>query len=188
MNHNIGNYKQYENFIDKYGFNYSKKKELDISALNNSVLDTSFYNFYKDFSAVEYLVHIVESNIIPGSGIIIPPYFEMMRDLFSKYNLFLTDKHDGNLILGGPLTASPILERMKALLGNDYTGFPPLSSGMQYSSIRSVYINLSEDALLELNNIYPLYRYIITEKENNLKFKLLDQNNFWKLYEISNND
>ena len=28
MNHNIGNYKQYENFIDKYGFNYNKKEKI----------------------------------------------------------------------------------------------------------------------------------------------------------------
>ena len=78
INYNVGNYNQYENFIDKFGFNYSKKKKIDISSINNASIDTSFYNFYDNFSAVEYLVQIVDSNIVPGSSIIVPPYFEMM--------------------------------------------------------------------------------------------------------------
>lgn len=132
----------------------------------------------------EDLIKFIESNISVGTGLIIPPYYVDLRDVFFHYPIFYQEKHDGNLMLGSKEIMYIFNKRMKYLLDIDNLDLPGIDSRLQTTILRRQYLKVDEGRLEKLKENYPLYTLFITEKEHKLLLPVIYEDDYFKIYEL----
>lgn len=157
----------------------------DLNLKNNNFIKDDEVNLkYFGRYMFEDLIKFVESNISIGTGIIIPPYYIDLRDVFVNYPVFYQEKHDGNLILGSKEVMHIFNKRMTYLLDIDNLDLPGIDSGLQTTILRKSYLKINEDRLKKLKENYSLYKLFITEKEHKLSLPIIYEDNYFIIYEL----
>jgi hypothetical protein len=130
------------------------------------------------------LVRVIRTRIEPGAGLIIPPYLQHFRDALVDYAIFLQEHHDGNVMMGGPRIAAFFASRMVELTGVDYEGLPSKHSGLMTTFIREGFLRLDADELEHVRDEHPTFRYLVTEPEHELPFRLVARTSALIVYDL----
>ena len=156
----------------------------DAFSTNPMELNENYYQIYEGVDSLEGLVYSIIDNVPVGTGLIVPPYLNMLRESLIDYNLFFQERHDGNLMMGSPAFATELLARMKALLGHSYAGLPTLTSGYQNTFLRESFLKVDEDRLLALTGKYPNFSIFITEVAHKLDFPVIYKDEKYIFYQV----
>ena len=70
------------------------------------------------------------------------------------------------------------------LLGFGYSSFPYKNSELNSIFLRERYLNLKEDNIIKVYELYKSYRYFITEHQHVLNFPVVYKNKSFIVYEI----
>lgn len=146
--------------------------------------DSNYNQKHADPNEFFSFVMAVKKVIPLGSGLIVPPYLNGLRDVFEEYDIFFVDKDDGNLILGGKKIGAIISSRMKLLLGDYYYNLAPLTSGLLEQHMRSRYLDLKASDFYNVKNLYENYNFIMVESEQTLDLDLLVTSQNFSLYRL----
>ena len=166
--------------------NVFEKRNNEIKINNNQKLFSE--NFEKKFNTLECIKELDSFNgLVPDhTGIIIPPYFIHFRDFFSKKNIFFQEHHDGNLSMGNLKVFSYYNNKMVKLLNTDYINLPPKTSGYQATFMRNIFLKLTENDFILIQNEHKNYEYLITENIHKIKdLKKIKNGNCFNLYKIN---
>ena len=175
-------------YFDLYSKTFDLKGVLEIDKLvkrEGYILDYEYMENNVSCSSLLDLRDVVQNNIPAGSSIIFPPYIPMLRDLFYDYNVFFSDKHDGNLILGSRNIGSEITRRMSWLLGYTYLQSSSLSGGLIDSQMRYTFLSRNPADFQAISNQFKGYNYLITESSVALPFHVVGASKYFIIYRIN---
>ena len=159
-------------------------KSIDKQFKKYLIEDVEYYHKYNNFEVLKDIVHAINKNVPKNSGIIVPIYVDMWRDCLPYHCVFFVEGIDGNLNMASPQIASALLHRMEMLLGAVYKELPPSTSGLLYSKMRELYLNIDEERLYRLNDEYPLYKYFLTETSHRLSLPIIFSNENYIIYKL----
>ena len=154
----------------------------DIS--RTTVLNRNYNKIYSDPDDFFTFVESVRGIIPFGSGFIVPPYMNSLRDIFHDYDIFFVDKDDGNLILGNKKIGAIVSSRMSLLLGDSYGKMAPLVSGLFEQHMRARYLELKSNDFHRIKEVYNNYNFVIVESKHNLDLELLMSSSSFSLYKL----
>ena len=146
--------------------------------------DQKYNEVYSD--PVDFFTFVASvREIIPfGSGLIVPPYMNSLRDVFHDYDIFFVDKDDGNLILGGKNIGAIVSSRMSLLLGDSYVNMPPLVSGLFEQHMRARYSKLKSNDFQRIKEVHTAYNFVIVESTHTLDLELIVSSRSFLLYKL----
>lgn len=181
--YNINNNKILK-FVDFNNVFEKRNDEIKLSK-NHKLFSEKFEKKFNSFECINELNSF--NKLLPDhTGIIIPPYFLHFRDLFSKKDIFFQEHHDGNLSMGNLRVFSFYNQRMVELLSTDYINLPPKTSGYQATYMRNIFLNLTDNDFILIQNKYENYKYLITENIFQSKsLKNIQNGNCFNLYKIN---
>jgi hypothetical protein len=169
------NYQNYE-FIENNIFSLKKifSKNLKQPVLEELVTFEDNYEFIKD----------IKKTIPQNNGLIVPPYLLNARGIFKDYAIYFVEHPDGNFAMGNFKFFKIIHDRMLKLFNTGYSKFPNKQTNLNYSFIRSKYLQLNEKEILTIKNEDNGYNYFITEKNHILDFPIILINKNYVVYKI----
>lgn len=116
-------------------------------------------------------------------SLIVPPYLNCFREILGDIDIFFQEHDDGNFMLGSKKIYESFLPRMM-LLNFEYSAAHPKSGGTMTIELRNAYLNLVESDFKIINNQFLSFRYILTERDHELSFKKIFEDDLWVIYDL----
>lgn len=172
----------YAENIDVKEIEASLKTSYFNSSNINKEISSSFLKNYENYDSRKIIIKKIKNILKKGSKIIVPPYFYCFREFLPHYDIYFQEHDDGNFMLGSKKIYEKFKPRMVSL-SIPYLELPSQQSKLMVNEIRNKWLNLNETDFKIIES--QGFNYIITEAKHKINFKVLYQDENWKIYQTN---